>query len=109
MTNTVMPVGGLIRPIVHITVTKMPNQMPSKPMPLISGSVTGTVIRMVLTSSRNVPSSDIERDHRHQDPERRRGRPPGPTPASSFGNCVSTMKREKMKAPTTMKKIAAVV
>ena len=29
--------------------------------------------------------------------------------ASSFGNCVSTMKREKMKAPTTMKKIAAVV
>ena len=29
--------------------------------------------------------------------------------ASSFGNWVRTMKREKMKAPTTMKKIAAVV
>ena len=29
ITNTVMPVGGLIRPMVHITVTKMPNQMPS--------------------------------------------------------------------------------
>ena len=29
--------------------------------------------------------------------------------ASSFGNRVSTMNREKMKAPTTMKKIAAVV
>jgi hypothetical protein len=29
MTKTVIPVGGLIRPIVAITVTKMPNQMPS--------------------------------------------------------------------------------
>ncbi len=29
--------------------------------------------------------------------------------ASSFGNCVSTMNREKMKAPTTMNRIAAVV
>ena len=29
MTNTVIPVGGLIRPIVAITVTKMPNQTPS--------------------------------------------------------------------------------
>ena len=40
ITNTVMPVGGLIRPMVHITVTKMPNHTPSKPMPVTSGSVT---------------------------------------------------------------------
>jgi hypothetical protein len=29
MTNTVIPVGGLMRPIVHMTVTKIPNQIPS--------------------------------------------------------------------------------
>ena len=33
MTNTVMPVGGLIRPMVHITVTKIPNHRPSNPIP----------------------------------------------------------------------------
>jgi hypothetical protein len=29
ITNTVSPTGGLIRPMVAITVTKMPNQMKS--------------------------------------------------------------------------------
>src|SRR5262249_48526409 len=108
MTNTVMPVGGLIRPIVHITVTNMPNQMPSKPMLLTSGSVTGTVMRMVLTSARNVPSRTYSAITAMR--TKNGDSPMIPTQlVSSLGNCVSTMKREKMNAPTTIKKITAVV
>src|SRR5262245_65869150 len=101
MTNTVMPVGGLIRPIVHITVTNMPNQMPSKPMLLTRGSVTGTVMGMVLTSSRNVPSRTQSAITAMA--TQNGGSPMIPTHlVNSLGNCVSTMTREKMTAPTTM-------
>jgi hypothetical protein len=64
-------------------------------------------MRMVLTSSRKVPSrkySMITASTIHSGP-----RPASRTHAtSSFGSRVSTMKREKMKAPTMMKNSIAV-
>ena len=71
MTNTVIPVGGLIRPIVHITVTKTPNQMPS-----IADAIDerqrhrhGDQDGAHLVEER--AEQNVERDHGHQDPERR--------------------------------------
>ena len=69
--------------------------------------MTGTEIRIVLTSSRNVPSRKysiitarmtISGDRPHAVTQ----------PTSAVGNCVRTMNRAKMNAPITMKNSIAV-
>ena len=74
----------------------------------IKGSVTGTVMRMVETSSRNVPNKIYSAITaiRIQNGDKPMARTHW---VNSFGNCVRTMKREKINAPSTMKKIVAVV
>ena len=42
-----MPTGGVIRPISHITTTKTPNQIGSKPRCMMTGKMIGTV-RMIM-------------------------------------------------------------
>ena len=54
-TNMFMPTGGLIRPICTTTTMMMPNHTGSKPRCTTSGKNTGTVSRIIDSSSIAVP------------------------------------------------------
>src|SRR5258706_180938 len=55
-TNRFMPTGGLIRPISTTTTIRMPNQIGSTPRETMTGKKTGTVSRIIDSSSIAVPS-----------------------------------------------------
>jgi hypothetical protein len=57
MTNTLSPMGGVIRPISSSLMTTMPNQTRFMSMDSISGTVRGMVSRMMPIGSRKVPST----------------------------------------------------
>ena len=56
-TKRFMPTGGLMRPISTTTTIRMPNHTGSRPMCTISGKKSGTVRRIMESSSIAVPST----------------------------------------------------